>query len=109
MTMLVEGWVVACDCSSFGTWISSTFRSMGCVIMKITSSTRSTSMNGVMLMSLFIPPPPAVAMAMLVPPFLRHRGGRQGLLVGDGRDHRDAGFARHRDRFLDLFHLEVLV
>src|ERR1044072_1141273 len=101
MTMLVEGWVVACDCSSFGTWISSTFRSMGCVIMKITSSTSSTSMKGVMLMSLFIPPPPPAAMAMLVV-LLWHRRGGHRLLVGDGGDHGDAGVPRHADRFLDL-------
>src|SRR5207244_527630 len=109
ITMLVEGAVVVCDCSSLGTWISRTLRSVGMVSMKITSSTSSTSMKGVMLMSLFMLPLPLVAIAMSVVPFGRDRGLGQRPLVDDGGDHGHAGIARQLDRLLDVLHLQVLV
>src|SRR5512143_1550826 len=95
---------------STGTWMSRTLRAIGSVIMKITRSTSSTSMNGVMLMFEFSPALGAV-MDMGPSPraFLGH--GRLGAepLLGHGAHHPDAGLAGHLHRLLDLRHLQLVV
>src|SRR5882724_2143558 len=94
--------------------MSSAFRASGCVIMKMISSTSSTSIIGVTLMSEFTPPELPAAIAMLVLLLLGPVG--RGLVeqpavdrLCDGRHDPDTRAARRFHRVLDLGVLQVVV
>src|SRR5437879_13670023 len=50
-TIWLEGFSFVFCCCLGGTWTSNALRDIGCVIMKMISSTSSTSISGVTLMS----------------------------------------------------------
>src|SRR6266536_3442926 len=86
-------------------------RDSGWVIMKMISSTSSTSIIGVTLMSDWTPPefPALIAMSLLLLLVLvgLEQPGVPGL--GDGRHHPHAGAARRLDGLLDPGILELVV
>src|SRR3954447_16572675 len=67
-TIWLGGCLLVCGVSGGGTWTSSAIRESGCVIMKMISNTRSTSIIGVTLMSDCTPadPPVVIAMSLLL-------------------------------------------
>src|SRR3954466_15577290 len=86
-------------------------RLRGWVIMKMISSTRSTSIIGVTLMSDVTPPEEAPAViAILLLPLLVITAEHDGLVrFGDGCHDPDAGAPRGFDRFLHLGVLQLVV
>src|SRR4051812_10332913 len=90
--------------------MSRAFRDKGWVIMKMISSTRSTSIMGVTLMSDWTPPdePVVIAMSLLL---LLVVGLEQPARdrLGDGCHHPDARLPRRLDRVLDPRVLQLVV
>src|ERR1700675_75073 len=103
-TIWLGGGVLVCGVSGGGPWTSSAIRESGCVIMKMISSTRSTSIIGVTLMSDCNPPdaPVVIAMSLLLLLLLvgaEHHGLAR---LGDGRHHPHTGPPRRLHRLLHL-------
>src|SRR5215212_7727383 len=84
-------------------------RDSGCVIMKMISSTRSTSIIGVTLMSDCTPPEEVPAMAMLLLLLLVVPEHDRLVGLGDGGHHPHAGAPGGLDRFLHLRILQLVV
>src|SRR5689334_23379798 len=105
-------WLDCCGfdfvCCSGGTWTSNALRERGCVIMKMISSTSSTSISGVTLMSELRPSPPPVGPIAMgsAPRFLFHE---RRFLLGDGADHPYTRLPGDLDGLLDAPKRDVLV
>src|SRR4051812_14709127 len=86
-------------------------RDSGWVIMKMISSTSSTSIIGVTLMSDWTPPefPLVIAMSLLLLLVLVGLEQRGALGLGDGGHHPDPRATRRLDGFLDLGVLELII
>src|SRR5690349_21112151 len=105
-------WLDCCGfdfvCCSGGTWTSNALRESGCVIMKMISSTSSTSISGVTLMSELRPsPPPVGPIAMGSAPLFLF--DERLFLLGDGADHPYTRLPGDLDGLLDAPKRDVLV
>ena len=99
---------MVCGVSGGGTWTSIAIRDSGCAIMKMMSSTSSTSIIGVTLISDETspgPPPAAMAMGYSFPVF--RSGAGTGSVMAAMHPH--AGAPGHLDRVLHLAVLQVHV
>src|SRR3954469_19873886 len=109
-TIWLGGWLLVWGGSGGGTWTASAIRESGCVIMKMISNTRSTSIIGVTLMSDCTPadPPVVIAMSLLLLVLVVREQGR---LVGlsDGSHHANPCPAGGLDRFLHPGVLQLVV
>src|SRR5436309_12028980 len=108
-TIWLDGFSFVFCCCLGGTCTSNALRDIGWVIMKMISSTSSTSISGVTLISELSPSRPLVdPIAIGSAPFLLLLRERL-LLLGDGADDALAGLADELDRLLYAAELDVLV
>src|SRR5215210_2460084 len=109
-TIWLGGCWLVCGVSGGGTWTSSAIRESGCVIMKMISNTRSTSIIGVTFMSDCTPaePPVVIAMSLLLLVLVVREQGR---LVGlsNGSHHANPCSASGLDRLLHSGVLQLVV
>src|SRR6188472_3613924 len=110
-TIWLGGALVVWGVSGGGTWTSSAMRLKGWVIMKMISTTRSTSIIGVTLMSDCTPPEEAPAViAILLLLLLVFIAEHDRLVRFRDRSHDpDAGAPRRLRRFLHLGVLQLVV